>query len=162
MYDNRSMKYINASSGEIKELFETLGASPSTQYYQRAMAIKLSSKGHSIGKISEMLDVHYNSAYGWITKYFNEGIDGLLDKPKSGRPRKILESKLKILEDIINEEPRRITVSLPKIEEKLGVKVSIWTVQRALKRNGYSYKRARKSLKDKRDENEFKSKKKPY
>ena len=34
LYDNESMKYINAASGEI----------------------------------SEMLDVHYNSAYGWITK----------------------------------------------------------------------------------------------
>lgn len=156
------MKYINASNKEIKKLFKAIGETPSMPYFQRAQAIKLSSKGHSIGEISGMLDVHYNSAYGWITKYLKEGIEGLLDKPRSGRPRKIAESNMNILEMIVDEEPRRLRVSLPKIEKQLGIKVSIWTVQRALKRNKYSYKRARRSLKDKRDENEFNSKKKPY
>jgi transposase len=105
------------------------------------------------------LDVHYNSVYHWITKYLKEGIKSLEDKPRSGRPRKISDSQMEIVEAIVNEEPRRINLSLPKIEKQLGTKVSLWTVQRALKRNTYSYKRVRKSLKGKRDPKEFNIKK---
>ena len=153
------MKYLNVSKSEIIDLFKILGKDPSAQNFQRAQAIRLSSKGHSIKEISEMLDVHYNSAYNWVTKYQIEGFRGLLDKPRSGRPRKISDSEMGIVEAIVNEEPRRIIVSLPKIEKQLGAKVSLWTVQRALKRNNYSYKRTRKSLKDKRNEKEFNIKK---
>jgi transposase len=153
------MKYLKLSKTELEKLFKLLGKDASVQSFQRVQAIKLSSKGHSIKGISEMLDVHYNSAYHWIRKYQLEGIDGLLDKPKSGRPRKISDSEMKIVESIVNEEPRSIKVSIPKIEKQLGTKISLWTVQRALKRINYSYKRTRKSLKHKRDEKKFNIKK---
>jgi transposase len=153
------MIYVSASKSELKNIFKTIGKESSVQHYQRAQAIKLSSKGYTIPEISEALDVHYNSVYNWVTKYLTEGIDGLLNKPRSGRPRLILDSQIAIIEKLVIEEPRRLKVVLPKIEKEIGVNVSLWTVQRALKNSGFSYKRARKSLKNKRNPEEFEKKK---
>jgi len=122
LYDSLNMKYLNISENEIKNLFKTLKKESSAQYFQRLQAIKLSSKGHSIKEISKMLDVHYNSVYHWITKYLKEGIKSLQDKPRSGRPRKISDSEMEIVEAIVNEEPRRLNVTIQKLKNNSAQK----------------------------------------
>lgn len=107
-----------------------------------------------------MLDVHYNSVGEWLRKYEAGGIDELFDKPKSGRPPILTTAEIKKVEKFIKAEPRQLKSVLAKIEEKLGKIISLDTLKRVIKSRDYTYRRVRKSLKSKRDEADFESKKK--
>jgi transposase len=80
-------KYLSLTSEQLDELDAALRGTPcSGQYFKRIQSIKLNAQQYSIPAIRQILDVHYNSVYHWIRHYEAEGIDGLRDQPKSGRP----------------------------------------------------------------------------
>lgn len=95
-----------------------------------------------------------------MRKYESGGIDELLDKPKSGRPPILTKADENKIEKFIKAEPRQLKSVLAKIGEKLGKTISIDTLKRVLKSKDYTYRRVRKSLKSKRDDADFESKKK--
>lgn len=152
---------LNLSQKEIKELKKSQKENKSPQYYKRVQIILLNSKGYSNPEIEEILDIHYNSVYKWVKRYQANGIEGLKDKPGRGRNSIIDENDIEKIEKLVNKNPRRINSVLPEIITELGKSMSQWTVKRALKNNGYTYKRARTSLKGKQDPEQFKIKKKP-
>lgn len=128
-------------------------------FVKRLDALVLSHKSYVGLEISDILNVHSNTIYRWIQTYTEEGLKGLMDKPKDGRPVILEESKRKGIESLVEKEPRQLKKVLLLIEEKYGIKCSIDTLKRFLKKGKYSYRRARKSLKEKRDKKEFNKKK---
>ncbi|SEK40071.1 Winged helix-turn helix [Halomonas daqiaonensis] len=52
---------------------------------RRAHAILLSDQGHTIGQISEILQVRRDAVSRWLKQWEAAGLDGLIDKPRSGR-----------------------------------------------------------------------------
>lgn len=52
---------------------------------QRAHAILLSDQVHTIGQISEILQVRRDAASRWLKQWEAVGLHGLIDKPRSGR-----------------------------------------------------------------------------
>lgn len=55
---------------------------------QRARAVLLAHRGLSAPAIGERLDMASPRVLHWCRRYLEEGIDGLADRPRSGRPRK--------------------------------------------------------------------------
>ena len=55
----------------------------------RAQAIILSSNKYSVEEISKFYEVDRDSVSSWIDKWEKNGVDGLYDGKKSGRPSKI-------------------------------------------------------------------------
>jgi transposase len=53
---------------------------------QRARIILLASEGHSNVEIAHLTDVHRNQVIQWRKRYGKEGLDGLADLARSGRP----------------------------------------------------------------------------
>lgn len=49
--------------------------------------------GKSEREVSKMLNKGYSTIKLWVGKYKKEGLDGLRDKPRSGRPTKAEEEK---------------------------------------------------------------------
>ena len=80
-----------------------------------------------------------------------KGICGLLDKPRSGRPRILSEDAEIDTLTRINQSPRSLKKVLAELTENLDLTLSLSTLKRACKRAGLSWKRVRKSLKSKRD-----------
>ena len=54
----------------------------------RAVMVLLSAKGMSPTEIAELLDYHPRTVRRWISRHDTEGIAGIPDRPRSGRPRK--------------------------------------------------------------------------
>ena len=52
----------------------------------RAKAILLAAQGLSNRVIAERLDVSRDSVSGWRQRFYEEGLDGLQERPRSGRP----------------------------------------------------------------------------
>lgn len=66
---------------------------------ERILSVKLHLvDGKSEKKVSKMLNKGYSTIKLWVGEYKKEGLDGLRDKPRSGRPRKA-EKEKQILED---------------------------------------------------------------
>ena len=64
-----------------------------------------------INKISNYFDVSEKTIRRWIKEYEKNDIDGLINKPKSGRQPKLDESQLSELRSVITEDQERVWVA---------------------------------------------------
>ena len=130
--------------------------------FKRLQSVKLNAQGYSIPQISEVLEVHYNSVYRWITAYEKEGVSGLKDDPISGRPPILTAADKQRVEAFIRATPQQPKVVLARVEEELGKSISRDTLKRTLKSLDHTYRRVKKSLRSKRDEDQLAAKKKHW
>ena len=128
--------------------------------FKRLQSVKLNAKGYSIGQISAVLEVHYNSVCTWLTRYEKEGLAGLKDQPISGRPPLLTEADRHQVAHFIRATPQQPKVVLAKVEAELGKSISRATLRRTLKSLDHTYRRVKKSLRSKRDDQKFDDKKK--
>ena len=158
------MKFLSLTPKQWAELDASLQGSPcSGRYFKRIQSIKLNAQGYSLPTIRQLLDVHYNSVYQWIRRYENQGIEGLRDQPKSGRPRRLNEADQPLIEAWIKETPNQPKTVLARIEQELDKTIHRNTLKRTLKRWDYTYRRARTSLHSKQDDTAVAHKKRnPY
>ena len=122
---------------------------------RRAHAILLSDQGHTINQISEILQVRRDAVSRWFKQWEVSGFDGLIDKTRSGRTPALDEHDHKRLQALVAEHPHQIRALQARFQEETGKSVATVTLRRALKKNGYSFKRIRHSLKTQRDETDF-------
>lgn len=154
------MIYLSLSPEQVSELDTIMQSKDcNTRYFKRLQSVKLNVKGYSIPQISSLLEVHYNSVYTWITLYKKDGVAGLKDTPPSGRPLLLTQADKPLVEAFLRAHPRQPKVVLSRIESELGKTISPDTLRRALKSMDHTYRRVKKSLRSKRDENAFKEKK---
>lgn len=122
----------------------------------RAHAVLLSDAGYKMEMIAEILFIaQIDTISRWFNRWEAIGLVGLFDEERSGRPE-ILTEKEKI--DAINfvkDSPRSLRLSLSALCEKVKKTLSIDTLKRILKSVNFSWRRMRKSLKNKRDDKEF-------
>lgn len=85
-------------------------------------------------------------AYRWIDRFNELGIDGLHDRPRTGRPPKISKKKTITIEKLIAENPSGWSAKqvMNIIYEKSGVKYHEVHVYRLLHKWGYTSKVAAK------------------
>ena len=60
----------------------------------RLLAISHFTEGHSRAQIAKYLKVSRLSVNKWVKAYLDDGIDGLKDKPRSGRPSRLTLDEL--------------------------------------------------------------------
>ena len=150
------MLYVKPlTRAEIVTLQEMHKNHPTYSVRIRAHAILMSYTGHRIQEIADAYNVCRQSVSTWIRAWDSTGLSGLMDKPRSGRPRKLSPSEEVEAIQWLEEEPRSINQVLAKINEKFGVQLSKGTLRRLCKKAGLVWKRVRKSLKSKRDPEEF-------
>lgn len=74
----------------------------------RLVCILSLAKGDSSRKAQEMLLLSHNQILIWSKRFIEKGIEGLKDKPKTGRKSKISEKQLSWLKNlVINESPTK-------------------------------------------------------
>jgi|TARA_R110002012_G_C11545232_1_gene601856 transposase len=101
---------------------------------RRAHAILLSHKGHSINQIHDILGVKRDTVSTWLSQWEKDGMEGLQDKPREGRPHLLNESELAVLQQLVEEHPHQLPVLHATFQEKTGKVVSQDTLRRALKK----------------------------
>lgn len=117
----------------------------------RAHAVLLSDTGFKLSEIAAIFNVCRQTASTWLHSWDEQGLCGLFDKPRSGRPCKLsAENERKTLE-LIAESPRSLKTVLAQLSEFTGVRLSSSSLKRLCKKSGLCWKRVRKSLKSKQD-----------
>ena len=114
---------------------------------QRAHGVLLSSDGWSVKEITAILGVNRQSVASWQHAWEQQGLCGLLDKPRGGRPPRLNAAEVELALELVNEEPRQLKKAVGMLEEKTGKTISTKTLKRLCKAAGLSWKRVRTSLK---------------
>ena len=80
-------QHIQLNDEERKELEEFLSKDKlPKRLWKRATAIQALARGESLEAVARMLDVTAETVGSWRKRYESEGLSGLMDKPRSGRP----------------------------------------------------------------------------
>jgi len=58
---------------------------------QRARMLLLSDEGLTVEEVAERLDCSALTVYKWRRRYCQDGLDGLGDRPRPGRPTKLTQ-----------------------------------------------------------------------
>lgn len=150
------MKFITPlTQAEKITLKELLKNGSGDKIRMRAHAILLSHKKFKIDKISHIYEVHRNTVSIWFERWETQGIVGLFDVFRSGRPPLLSNEEQKKVLKYLEEEPRNIKRAASKIAKETGKSPSLDTIKRLAKSAGLVWKRVRKSLKKKRDNDAF-------
>jgi len=85
---NRAFLLPPLSGEELLEL-QRLVRAPSTSagLYRRCLLIWQLAAGYSIREAGQCANLHYTNAHKWVKRFQAEGLAGLRDRPRPGRPR---------------------------------------------------------------------------
>lgn len=122
---------------------------------QRYIAINLLHLGNKPVQIAEMQAVSKPTIYGWYDRWCSGGVEGLANKPKSGRPPKADDEYTAALQEVIEKEPSELGYDFVSwtidrlrahLEKKTGISLSENRFRALLKRKGYRYRRPKYDL----------------
>ena len=122
---------------------------------KRLRAVVLNSEGHTSGELAEILQSPRSKVSEWLQRYQTQGIDGLLEGYRSGRPSELTEKQQQQLGDILDSGP--VAYGLDTgiwtspmiawvIEEEFGVQYHPGHVRKLLHGWGFSMQRPRRVL----------------
>lgn len=106
---------------------------PTFRCRQRAQAILLSVRGFTIEALWFILDVRRDAISGWIDRWEEEGLLGLYDRPRAGRPRIYTEEEVSLLKTWVDEEPRQLKTAQIQLADMTQKTASTSTLKRLLK-----------------------------
>jgi len=149
-------KFVSAPGcNQTNQLNQLMATDPSRRVRMRAHTILLSSQGMPIDEIAQIYQVHRNSVSSWIDKWETSGTAGLYDQPRSGSPPKLNEKEQEVAKDLLKVHPNAPKRVLALLAEKTGKTISSSCLRRLAKGDGLRWKRVRKSVKSKRDDQAF-------
>src|SRR5436305_7551814 len=122
---------------------------------KRLRAVLLNAEGYTSGELAELLQSPRSKVSEWLQRYQTDGIDGLLEGYRSGRPSELSEKQQQQLGDILDSGP--VAYGLDSgiwtspmiawvIEEEFGVQYHPGHVRKLLHRLGFSVQRPRRVL----------------
>lgn len=148
------------SDREIQELEQLYRDTKNADVRTRCEMILLSNEGLSPPKIAHRVRFSRYTVVRFIQRYKREGIAGLHDKPRPGRPRRVTDEYLTQLSEAIEHEPRDLglpfsnwtTANLATyLAERTGIVVGARRVEHYLKAKGYRLRRPVRTVKHKQD-----------
>jgi len=83
------MKQVTLSQEEGAALRQVHKSAPTHRERQRAHAVLLSAKGYRLDQLSDIFEADRDTISGWLDDWQEQGVAGLSDAPKPGRPGKL-------------------------------------------------------------------------
>ena len=128
------MKFVSPLSTAHQEMLREMMANHSnTRCRRRAHCLLLSSRGYTIPQIADIFEVERRAISFCIDHWEAQGVMGIYDQPRSGRPTRFTSAEALLLPDLVAEEPRQIKQAIAKLTEKTGKTASYSTCVRILK-----------------------------
>jgi len=140
---------------QLAEVEKAIRQDKRPEVRQRSTVIRLLHLGHKPEAIAEMQAISIPTVYGWLKRWQQNGIEGLANRPKSGRPAKADEGYSQALERVLEQEPKAFgydfaiwTVDRLRehLEKETGIALSEPRLRALMKRKGYRYRRPKQDL----------------
>ena len=147
---------------ELAEIEKALRQDKRAEVRQRATVIRLLHLGHKPEAVAEQQMVSVPTIYNWHKLWREQGIEGLANKPKTGRPPKATEAYCQKLEELLEKEPSEYGYRFAiwtsdrlrtYLEKETGILLSEGRFRALLKKRGYRYRRPKHDLSHLQDKN---------
>ena len=73
--------------------------------FRRAQAVRQVVKGQRLQTVSDTLQFTYSALRKWVHRFAHQGPQGLVDRPRSGRPRKVTCELEQHLNRLVDQDP---------------------------------------------------------
>jgi transposase len=73
--------------------------------FRRAQAVRNVVKGQRLQTVSDTLSFTYSALRKWVNRFASQGVQGLVDRPRSGRPPKMTCELEKHLNRLVDQDP---------------------------------------------------------
>src|SRR5215475_8725684 len=73
--------------------------------FRRAQAVRDVVQGRRLQTVSDTLHLTYSALRQWVYRFANQGVQGLVDRPRSGRPPKVTCALEQHLNRLIDQDP---------------------------------------------------------
>jgi transposase len=100
----------NAENCTLAELETAMKATPHQRSFVRLHAIRSLLLGFDHDSVAKLYNVSRDTIMHWIGRFNASGIDGLIERPRTGRPRKIEPAQNQQLRELV-ERPERAGVT---------------------------------------------------
>lgn len=129
------MKFVGPLTEEEKATLRCgQSEGPGARFRQRCHALLLSSREYRLDQLADIFEVDRDTVSGWIDAWEKQGLRGLYDGPRTGRPMIYTECEQKQLLEWIEEEPRQLKRAQSRLEAATGKQSSAKTLKRLLKK----------------------------
>ena len=147
---------------EEVEAIQVAMKSKNAKVAKRASVLHSLHLGYRPEEVAQLQQISLGTVYNHFNRFKAEGVVGLANKAKSGRPPKADATYRQVLLEVIETRPEELGLAfaiwtLPSLQEymrhKIGVKISQNRLSEVLQEEGYVYRRPKKDLGHKQDEN---------
>jgi transposase len=153
---------------ERKELTRLIHSNGDARIVRRAQMIRLSAEGKTASQIAALWDVTGEGVRRILHRFNAEGLGGLADRPRPGRPRKRTDRYVALLKEAVQTSPRDLGYpfsawTLERLREHLARQTHILLspphLSRLLSENDIVYRRPKHGMEHLRDPQEYDEKK---
>jgi transposase len=148
------------STAELDALKTLYRQTSEADVRSRCHMILLSNGGRSPPQIAKQVRFSRRTVTRFIQRYEAEGLQGLMTKPRSGRPPKVTAAYKAQLLELVEQQPRTLvlpysnwtTANLAEyLAESTGIELSARQVENILKANDWRLRRPVRTVKHKQD-----------
>jgi transposase len=101
-------KLLDLTKNELRLIEKAISSDPRREVRQRATAVLMLHLGKPPKKVAVMLEVSLGTIYNWRRRWLKGGVEGLANRPKSGRPPKVDRKFRRILKNTLEVAPPKI------------------------------------------------------
>ena len=125
----------------VKELDHLIKNTKEIRIFRRAQAVRDVVKGHRMRVVSDNLNYSYSALHKWVYRFSQNGVKGLFDQSRPGRPKKITPELESMVQQISQEPPQKYgypnkrwscQLIVQIVQEKSGVELSRESIRRIL------------------------------
>jgi transposase len=130
------MKFVTPlTEAEQITLREARDQGPTAALRRRAQAVELSSRGYRRTVIADLLNVHSETVSGWLDLWETQGLRGLYDQPRCGRPPRFTSAEAEQVRLEVEQSPRQLRQVQARLQDRLGKTASRQTLRRVVKKS---------------------------
>lgn len=143
------------SSEELLTIEQAIKNHPDLRLRERARIIRLLHQGHKHPAVAELLAISSSQVYYWHNRWRQEGLEGLRDKQRTGRPVIGTEQVRAEVEKVLETDPQALGYAftvwnaprlLAYLEQELGLRMHENTLRNLLSQMDYAYRRPKHDL----------------
>lgn len=140
---------------ELAEIEQAIRQDKRPEIRQRATVIRLLHLGQKSAIVAQQQMISVPTIYNWHRLWRENGIEGLADKPKTGRHPKADEAYCQKLEELLAKEPAEFGYRFAiwtsdrlrtHLQKETGISLSESRFRALLKKRGYRYRRPKHDL----------------
>lgn len=147
------MRKLSIPNYSVAELEALLNSNPDYVVGMRLMALIQIKKGMSSRQLQELYYKSHSRFCAWVNNFNKEGIEGLKNKPKSGRKSKLSAGQLNEIKDVLlNKKPEEYGYNtatwngpllIDFVEKQFRVKYKKAQIYNVIKSLGFTFQKGR-------------------